>query len=277
MKRSFFGILFISLFTLVDAADNRLKLVFTNIGIGTWTTLNSGVKSSFLNSFKPDFYFKAGNLSWHIGVPLQYSIEHLPRNQNLFRNNEIIKYSFNAVDIVTDIGWRIGPIEPTIGIVLPTGYNPTDYSGAWVGAGNRKVVAGLNVSLGKYEEKIRGGANINISTTINGLEDGAAFDAGVITVSGSLKGTWRINKQWETGADVYITHSDYGKNWEKVQSGWKESMRTTSIVPALSIRRKLSSHTDAGLRAGYGRSFDPHDSSKNPTQVIVGGVSLAIY
>jgi hypothetical protein len=161
--------------------------------------------------------------------------------------------------------------------VLPSGYNSNDYSGAWVGSGNRQAVAGLNVSLGKYEDKVRGGICINISTTINGFKDGGAFEAGVITTSGGFKGNWRVNNRWETGADVYIAHGDYGKNWEKVQPGWKPYMRTTSIVPAISVRRQLTAHTDVGLRAGYGASFDPNDASKKPTQVIVGGLSLAIY
>lgn len=258
-------------------ASDRLQLVYTNIGVGTWTTFNPGTKDSYLNSFKPDFYFKKGNLSWHIGIPLQYSIEYIPRNPGFAQWNDVVKYSFNVVDLATDLGWKIGPVEPTIGIALPTGYNSNDFSGAWVGSGNRQAVLGLNFSLGNYTDKIHGGGNVNISTTINGFKDGAAFDAGVITTSGSLKGTWRVNNRWETGADVYITYGDYGRNWEKVQPGWKPYMRTTSIVPALSVRRQLSPHTDVGLRAGYGASFDPSDASKKPTQVIVGGLSLAIY
>jgi hypothetical protein len=258
-------------------AFDKLKLVYTSVGIGTWTTLNPGVKNSFLNSSKPDLYFKAGNLSWHISVPLQYSVEYLYKNRSIGRYNEIIKYSFNVVDIATDVGWRIGPVVPNIGIVFPTGYNANDYSGAWVGSGNRKIFVGLNFPIGKSEGKVKGSGNVNVSTTINGYKDGAAFESGIVKYSGSLKGTYQLNKLWDAGADVYVTHGTYGKNWEKVQPGWKEAMRTTAIVPALSVRRKLSSHTDIGIRAGYGTSFDPHDSSKEPTQIIVGSLSLAIY
>lgn len=256
-------------------AEADFRLTYSNFSIGTWTTFALPEKNSFLNAAKADLYFSLYGLTWYVGVPLQYSVEYYPA-LGVFdypgpRPKEI-KWSLYFVDVSTWVGKDFGAFSPRIGVDIPTGY-PNDPNMAWVGSGNVKLSPGIGYSIGKSEDRFHGKVDAGVSYFLTN----GAYGAGSIAAALSMSQTWNFRPSWAAALEMYATYSKFSA----VRNGWYYQPWT--IVPSISLHKRLARHEEGGIRFGYGATFGSvrgspeigvSDGAKG---VLVASVSCAVF
>jgi hypothetical protein len=274
-RRSLFLIMLAVSFACPFAAKSAIRLTYSNYSLGTWTTFALPEKNSFLNVAKADFYFSGYGLIWYVGVPLQYSVEYYPA-LGVFdypgpRPREI-KWSLYIVDASTWIGKDFGAFSPRLGFDIPTGY-PDNPNIAWIGSGSVRLSPGLGYSIGKSENRFHGKIDAGLSYFLTS----GAYGAGSYAASLSLSQAWRFREKWETAAEMYATYSKF----DNVRIGWYYQPWT--VVPSISVHKRVANHEELGVRLGYGATFGPVRGSPiigvsgRPKEILIASVSCAVF
>jgi hypothetical protein len=255
LKMLFFLLLFI-FYIPVAGASFHTGPVCT--GISSWVVYP--VDFEIFNAYNKlsfDAYFSYGKFKGFAGFPILYTIsekEYVQVNGIKVPGDTIVGKTA-AGDFSAYIGFRIGSIEPRIGIVFPLGYATN--TGVWLGSKNIILKSGLGFS-GNQSKKLKliFGGECYLNYYIAGFPQiaGSQGKRGSYSLEPDFKLSTERFKKLKFGIETLAGFKKFYPIWLKYNSfqGYELS---SSVVPHIFASYDLSPRMYISGKCGFGPTF----------------------
>lgn len=227
-------------------------------GISSWMSHYPGRDAlNAYNKLAFDSYFSYGKLKGFVGIPLQCTVE---KRDSLNVNGRKIPYdtvfsAFALGDFTTYVGYKIGNIEPRIGVTFPLFYKTN--TGVWLGSKNVVLKTGFGFSGDLYKKlRLRYGGEIYYNLYVAGYPeiDGSLGKRGSWYIDPDIKVTSKVTKKLTVGLETLCGFKKLYPSWLKYGSfqGYELS---SSIVPHAIFSYEFSWKYYISGKAGFGAGF----------------------
>lgn len=254
--------------TSVSASGASFRINALTTGLSSWVFFPKHREAySAYNKLAFDGYFSYGKFTGFLGLPFQYTLDkrdYVSINGKRVPGDTLLG-EFACGDLSMYIGYRLGKLEPRIGLIFPLGYKTN--TGVWLGSKNviLKTGAGFSGDLNK-KLKLRYGGELYFKYYIGGYPeiDGALGKKGSWSIDPDLKVTMQTSKKWKIGVETLGGYRKLYPKWLK-KGSFQGYELSCSLVPHFIASYDMSYKSYISGKIGLGPSF------KKSVESVVSG------